>query len=57
MIFETHSLELEVDCIAYLKERGYVVKIIKNGWWRFLVKEIRPIEHNRWFCAYKEKSK
>ena len=53
-IIETHSEELESQCIRFLKERKYNVTIIKNAWWRFLIPEQRPLEHNRWlFAEYK----
>jgi len=50
-LFETHSPELEKQCIDFLKGKGYNITLIKNAWWRFLVKESRPLEQNRWFYA------
>ncbi|MFZ6050950.1 FkbM family methyltransferase [Halocola ammonii] len=50
-IIETHSMELEEDCIEFLRERGFSTSIIKNSAWRKLIPETRPIEHNRWFVA------
>ena len=50
-IVETHSLELERACAAYLSARGFQVKIIPNAWWRRFIPEQRPISHNRWFTA------
>ena len=51
LLVETHSLELEVDCIEWLKARGFVPKIVPNGWWRSIIPEHRTIEHNRWLWA------
>jgi hypothetical protein len=51
LIVETHSKELEVDCIKFLKSLGYACNIIYNAWWRLFIPEVRPIEHNRWFIA------
>lgn len=52
-IVETHTAQLEKDCIAFLKEKKYSVRIIRNAGWRVLLPEDRPIEHNRWFSAEK----
>jgi hypothetical protein len=53
LIIETHSEQLEIDCINFLNTLGYKCNIIKNGWYRILVPELRPIEHNRWLYAEK----
>ena len=50
-LIETHSVELERDCLQILRENGYEVTIITNAWWRFMVPELRPIAHNRWLTA------
>lgn len=50
-LFETHSPELETQCAQYLKQKGYTVTIIKNGWWRFFIRERRGTGHNRWLYA------
>lgn len=55
LIVETHSLELEVGCLAFLKSLGYSCRIVKNAWWRIFLPEMRPIPHNRWFIAVPEK--
>ena len=34
LVIETHSLELERDCIATLKDLGYQTRIIDHGWYR-----------------------
>ena len=54
-LIETHSVELEAECIRILQEAGYVTKIIRNAWWRFFIPEQRPIPHNRWLIAHKSK--
>jgi hypothetical protein len=53
IIVETHSLELEEKCTAYLQDMGYKTQVIPNAWWRLFVPEQRPIAHNRWFRAEK----
>lgn len=52
-IIETHSQQLEENCIKILKQYGYKTRIIKNAWWRFFWPEERPIAHNRWLIAQK----
>jgi hypothetical protein len=51
LVVETHSRELEDDCIALLAEHGYEPKVIPNGWYRLVIPERRPIAHNRWLVA------
>jgi hypothetical protein len=53
LIIETHSVQLERDCIQFLTSKNYQTHIIKNGWWRLIVGERRPLYHNRWISAYK----
>lgn len=53
LLVETHSIELEKDCIAFLNTLGYSCKVIKNAWWRIFVPETRHIPHCRWFHATK----
>jgi len=53
LLVETHSAELENSCIEFLENLGYYCRVIKNAWWRLLIPEQRPIEHNRWFFAEK----
>jgi hypothetical protein len=57
VIVETHSKELEENCIKYLENIGYKTNIIPNAWWRLIVPEQRPIPHNRWFSAEKNNKK
>lgn len=51
LIVETHSAELERECIGYLRQLNYDSRVIRNGWYRRLIPEQRPIPHNRWFYA------
>jgi hypothetical protein len=50
-IIETHSQQLETDCIELLTRFGYVVKVVPNAWWRTIIPELRPSIHNRWLVA------
>ena len=52
-IIETHSLQLEMDCIKFLENYGYKTTLIDVAWYRKFVPEDRPTEHNRWFTAVK----
>ncbi|QSR88584.1 FkbM family methyltransferase [Methylacidiphilum caldifontis] len=51
ILIETHSKQLENECIKFLSTYGYKLSIIKNGWWRFALPEMRPTPHNRWITA------
>ena len=53
VLVETHSAALERECIAFLSGRGYDCTVINNAWWRVILPEQRPIEHNRWLWATK----
>jgi hypothetical protein len=52
-LIETHSKSLESQCLEQLKAAGFETRIIRNAWWRTLIPELRPIEHNRWLAAWK----
>jgi precorrin-6B methylase 2 len=52
-LIETHSLDLENQCIAILESFGYSVTIVRNAWWRAITTEQHPIPHNRWLVATK----
>ena len=52
-IIETHSRQLEEDCISILKQAGFTTTIIPNAWWRIFVPEFRNLPHNRWLTAVK----
>ena len=51
LVVETHGRQLERDCVAFLSELKYEVRIIDNGWYRALVPETRPTPLLRWFVA------
>jgi Ribosomal protein L11 methyltransferase (PrmA) len=51
LLVETHSAELENDCLTFLRSNGYTTTVIANAWWRPFWPEERPIEHNRWLSA------
>jgi hypothetical protein len=51
-IVETHSLELERECIRVLESCRLRVRVVEPAWWRVAVPETRPIAHNRWLVAY-----
>lgn len=53
LLIETHSAELEAGCVRILEESGISTKIIRNGWWRRIIKDQRPIAHNRWLIGYR----
>ncbi len=50
-LIETHSKDLEEQCISFLKTNNYSITIIKPAWWRYFIPELRPLDHNRWFFA------
>ncbi|MCB9799935.1 MAG: FkbM family methyltransferase [Candidatus Omnitrophica bacterium] len=52
-LVETHSFQLEKDCLKIFETHGYKTKVIYNAWWRKFIPEQRPIEMNRWLVAYK----
>jgi hypothetical protein len=52
-LIETHSKSLECECLEQLKAAGFETRVIRNAWWRALIPELRPIEHNRWLAAWK----
>ena len=55
-LIETHSPELEEQCIAWLQSHGHSTHIIHNARWRVVLPELRPIPHNRWLMAAPLKS-
>jgi len=52
-LIETHSIELESQCVSLLERAGFRTKIVENAWWRIMLPELRPIAHNRWLVAWK----
>ncbi len=53
-LIETHSKELERECVEQLRAAGFETRIIRNAWWRVLIPELRPVKQNRWLAAWKE---
>jgi Methyltransferase FkbM domain len=51
LIIETHSLELEKQCIQFLTDLNYSCKVIKNSAVRHIFPETRNLEHNRWLVS------
>ena len=51
LIVETHSAALERDCCTFLRQLGYTTTIVPNAWWRSIIPEQRPLDHNRWLWA------
>ena len=54
LLIETHSKDLENDCVNFLENLNFNIKIIKNAWWRIFIPEYRPVDHNRWLWATKK---
>jgi hypothetical protein len=52
-LIETHSRELEAQCIDLLVGAGHEIVIVSNAWWRAVVPERRLLPHNRWLFARK----
>jgi hypothetical protein len=50
-IVETHSAELEKQCVQWFGDHGIKATIIKNAWWRTFLPEQRPLDQNRWLIA------
>jgi len=51
LVIETHSPQLEKDCIGFLEPRGYTCRVIGAGWYRTFLPEARELEHNQWLIA------
>jgi methyltransferase FkbM-like protein len=51
LLVETHSSQLEVECTDLLKRHGFECLVVRNAWWRTILPEQRPIDHNRWLWA------
>lgn len=54
LLVETHSREAERKCVSLLKKNGYSTRIVGNAWWRSIIPEQRPIDHNQWLAAWNE---
>jgi hypothetical protein len=51
LVIETHSADLERECVGMLQKWGYRTLIVPNGWYRRILPERRVIPHNRWLVA------
>lgn len=51
VLVETHTAALEAEAIRFLRTFGFNTKVVKNGWYRWLIPEHRPGDHNRWLWA------
>lgn len=51
-LVETHSTQLEIECMKYFTSTNYTTILIKNAFWRLLIPEERGKSLNRWFFAY-----
>jgi hypothetical protein len=52
-LIETHSPDLESECLRFLTDFGYQTQMIPNAWWRCFVPEERT-KHNRWLVASRD---
>ena len=52
-LIETHSADLERECLDILHLAGYKTRVISPAWWRFFLPEQR-CGHNRWLAAAKD---
>lgn len=50
-IIEVHGLDLERECLEILTQAGYAPSVVSAAWWRHVLPEYRPLEHNRWVVA------
>lgn len=50
-VVETHSLELEEECLKWFNDHDFRTLIVDAAWWRSLIPEQRPLVHNRWLVA------
>ncbi len=53
-VIETHTLDLERECVAFLQKRGYSATIKKPAFWRTFIPEKRIVAHNQWIIATKK---
>jgi precorrin-6B methylase 2 len=53
LLVETHTAALESRSISLLRDFGFTTEVVKNGWYRWLIPEHRPGDHNRWLWASK----
>jgi hypothetical protein len=46
-VVETHSMELEQDCIDWFSVRGFRPRIVAAAWCRLTIQELRQLPQNR----------
>lgn len=51
---ETHSQQLEEECVRIFNMAGYVTTIVDNAWYRLFIPELRPSPQNRWLVAVRK---
>lgn len=51
LLIETHTDQLESECLSFLRSLNYDTRIIRRAWWRKLIREGRLIPHNQWIVA------
>jgi hypothetical protein len=51
LVVETHSADIESECLRLLGACGYRCRIISQAWYRRCIPESRPLPHNRWIVA------
>jgi Methyltransferase FkbM domain len=51
VVTEVHSVELERDCLQFMKDCGYHCRIVDLAWYRAIFPERRLTAHHRWFVA------
>jgi hypothetical protein len=56
-LVETHTLELEKECLQLLGGAGFETRVVPNAWWRCVLPEMRvsshSSDHNRWLVAWR----
>ncbi|UCC94664.1 MAG: FkbM family methyltransferase [Candidatus Omnitrophota bacterium] len=50
-LIETHSKQLERQCVEIFSRLGYSTVIVHHAWWRLFIPEMRKSSHNRWMVA------
>lgn len=56
ILLETHSHVLERECVDELRRFEFTTRVVKNAWWRLIIKDRRPIGFNRWLVASNDAS-
>lgn len=56
LLLETHSPQLEARSVELLREYRCEVRVVRNAWWRAVIRDQRPIPFNRWLVASNDPS-